>query len=126
MPSRVVPHHTESHNRKRQQQLRSKVKNVYYEMEDWIERLEDDSLFGCLFETGEISPEVDVDHAGVTKEVDARHDDGETECSDNPNPDTLQDDRRCCECICRSCLNISQPNRGFGQSTSSCGGSKRC
>ena len=30
MPSRVVPHHTESHNRKRQQHLRSKVKNVYY------------------------------------------------------------------------------------------------
>ena len=32
MPSRVVPHHTESHNRKRQQHLRSKVKNVYKEI----------------------------------------------------------------------------------------------
>ena len=34
MPSRVVPHHTESHNRKRQQHLRSKVKNVYWS-NDW-------------------------------------------------------------------------------------------
>ena len=31
MPSRVVPHHTESRNRTHQQHLRSKVKNVYYE-----------------------------------------------------------------------------------------------
>ena len=31
MPSRVVPHHTENRNRMRQQHLRSKVKNVYYD-----------------------------------------------------------------------------------------------
>ena len=102
------------------------INAAYYEMEDWIDRLEDDSLFGCLFETGEISPEVDVGHAGVIKEMGARHDDGETECSDNPNPDTLQDDRRCCESICRSCLNICQLSSGNGQSTSSCGQTNAC
>ena len=98
------------------------INAAYYEMEDWIDRLEDDSLFGCLFETGEISPAIDVDHAGVTKEMGARHDDGE----DNPNHDTLQDDHWCGESICRSCLNICQLSSGNGQSTSSCGQTNVC
>ena len=37
MPSRVVAHHTQSRNRKRQRNLRSKVKNVYYQHELTVE-----------------------------------------------------------------------------------------
>ena len=103
---------------------------AYFEMENWIDHLEDETLFGCLFETGENSHELSGSHAGVVTAVDARYDEprrlGEIECANTPNIDTLQSDHRCESSICRSCLNICQLNSGFGQSTSSCGESGVC
>ena len=102
---------------------------AYIEREDWIDHLEDGTLFGCLFETGEDSHELGGAHAGVASAVDARSDNpeclGETEGRNNPNFDTFQADHRC-ESICRSCFTICQLNSGFGQSTSSCGETRVC
>ena len=102
---------------------------AYIEREDWIDHLEDGTLFGCLFETGEDSYELDGAHAGVASAVDASSDDprclSETAGRNNPNFDTFQADHRC-ESICRSCFTICQLNSGFGQSTSSCGETGVC
>ena len=96
---------------------------AHFEMEKWIDHLEDETLFGWLFETGENSHELSGSHAGVVTAVDACYDEprhlGETECPNTPSIDTLQSDHRCESSICRSCLNICQLNSGFGQSTSS-------
>ena len=52
------------------------------------------TLFGCLFETGEDSHELDGAHAGVASTAEARSDKpwclSKTECTINPNFDTFK------------------------------------
>ena len=102
---------------------------AYIEREDWIDHLEDETLFGCLFEVGEYSNELGGAHAGMVSAVDALYDKSgrlcEIESRNSPNFDTFQADHRC-ETICRSSLNICQLNSEFGQSTSSCGETGVC
>ena len=97
---------------------------AFFKREDWIDHLEDETLFGCLFETGEDSNDLGGAHGGVVFAVDICCDElgrlGEIESRNSPNFDTFQADNRC-ESICRSCLTTCQLNSGFGQSTSSCG-----
>ena len=45
---------------------------AYFEKEDWIDHLEDEALFECLFKTREDSHESGGAHAGVITAVDAR------------------------------------------------------
>ena len=93
--------------------------------EDWMDHVEDMSLFGCLFETGENLDEMKDAHAGVTQTEEACKDQprGLYEkrlSTDIPNSDNLQADHKCSHSTCKLCSNVSQLFDGSGQSTSSC------
>ena len=45
---------------------------AYFKREDWFDHLEDETLFGCLFETEEDSHDLGGAHGGVVFAVDAR------------------------------------------------------
>ena len=93
--------------------------------EDWMDHVEDMSLFGCLFETGENLDEMKDAHAGVTQTEEACKDQPrglykKRLSTDIPNSDNLQADHKCSHSICKLCSNVSQLSDGSGQSTSSC------
>ena len=91
-----------------------------------MDHVEDMSLFGCLFETGENLDEMKDAHAGVTQTEEACKDQPwglyEKRLSTNiPNSDNLQADHlKCSHSTCKLCSNVSQLSDGSGQSTSSC------
>ena len=91
----------------------------------WMDHVEDMSLFGCLFETGENLDEMKDAHAGVTQTEEACKDQPrglykKRLSTDIPNSDNLQADHKCSHSICKLCSNVSQLSDGSGQSTSSC------
>ncbi|MEW8546534.1 MAG: reverse transcriptase domain-containing protein [Candidatus Thiodiazotropha sp.] len=102
-----------------------------YYMEEWWDHLEDGTLFGCLFETGENSHQMNVVNAGVATTVDAHND--KPRClyenvlsANTSNSDCLQADHGCERKSCKLCLNMSQLYGGSGQSTTSCGETEVC
>ena len=65
------------------------MRAAYY-MEDWMDHLEDETLFGCLFETGENSHDLGVAQAGVATAAGARNDKprclcGNGSCTNSPS-----------------------------------------
>ena len=94
--------------------------------EDWMDHVEDMSLFGCLFETGVNLDKMNDAHAGVTQTVEMCKDQpwGLYEkrlSTDSPNNDNFQADHlKCSHSTCKLCFKVSQLYDGSGQSTSSC------
>ena len=105
------------------------IKTAY--SEDWIDRLEDSSVFGCLFETDENPGMMTDAHAGVTQERETR-DDQPRGLYENgiksgiPNPSNLQGGHNCSHSTSVLCSNVSQLPGGSGQSTSSCEEANEC
>ena len=106
------------------------MRAAYY-MEDWMDHLEDETLFGCSFETGGNSHELSLAHTGVATVTYARNDKPRCLCGNGSytnslNYDKLQADHRCENSICKLRLDVSQLSSGSGQSTSSCGETEVC
>ena len=94
--------------------------------ENWMDHVEDMSLFGCLFETGENLIEMNDAHAGVTQTEEVCKDQPWGLCekrlsTDSPNNENLQADHlKCSHSIFKLCSIVSQLSDGSGQSTLSC------
>ena len=94
---------------------------------DWWDHLENGTLFGCLFEAGEIPEEMHVAHAGMATTGNARDDKPGCPCeygslvvgTSTTNSESLQCDQRHSTCNEKICFNTSQILSGSSESTSS-------
>ena len=102
-----------------------------YYAEDWWDHFEDETLFGCLFDSMGNLEKLNVAHAGVVTIENARNDNPrcsyETGMSTNTtNSDNLQTDQGYKHSTSKLCLEVSQQTGGSGQSTSSCAETEEC